>query len=224
MRNTLKTRMTAAMLTAMVLLLSIAFSGAEQAPFTYEHDPRENPTAMRDIVVNPDAVYGFSPSNAEESRLKAYVDAIDWSNPEQVAAGREQRREYHESMQELYDMIMAMTKENDDIETIARAVSRRRNEIRLESYHDDPEGLETVRKTNLENYGNEDGPTPEFLYEKYGSWETVLLKALQTNAGMDACLGFYDEYYYLYELEGQNKAKTVVPVAPEYLVSSNCQD
>ena len=33
----------------------------------------------------------------------------------------------------------------------------------------------------------------------------VLLKALGTNPGMDACLGFYDEYYYLYDLEGETE-------------------
>ena len=172
-------------------------------PFAYEHDPRENPTAMRDIVVNPDAVYGFSPSAAEESTLKDYVDEIDWTDAEQVAAAREQRQAYHDSMEELYDMILDMTLADDDIETIARAVSQRRNELRLEAYTDDPEGLETVKKRNLETYGHEEGPAPDELFEKYGSWETVLLKALGTNAGMDACLGFYDDYYDLYGLEGE---------------------
>jgi len=176
-------------------------SPAENQP--YVHDPRENPTAMRDIVVNPAAVYGFSPSPAEDSTLKDYVDVIDWTDPAQVAEARKQRQGYHDSLQELYDMIMAMVKEGKDTETIARAVSRRRNELRLESYKDDPEGLETVKKRNRETYGDEFGPTPDSLYEKYGSWDMVLVKALGTNSGMDACLGFYDEYYYLYDYEGK---------------------
>ena len=41
-------------------------------------------------------------------------------------------------------------------------------------------------------------PLTEELYEKYGSWSTVLSKALSTNIGMDACLGLYDTYYSLY--------------------------
>ena len=53
----------------------------------------------------------------------------------------------------------------------------------------------------METYGNENGPTPEWLYEKYGSWDVVLVKALGSNPGMDACLGFYDDYYYLYDIE-----------------------
>ena len=60
-----------------------------------------------------------------------------------------------------------------------------------------------VRQSNLETYGNADGPTPEYLFEKYGSWQKVLEKALGTNAGADACLGFYDEYYYLYDLDNE---------------------
>ena len=182
-----------------------AVEAAEEAEaFTgYEHDPAENPAAMRDIVVNPDAVYGFSPSAAEESTLKEYADAIDWTDPEQVAEARQQRLEYHESLQELYDMIMEMVDGDKDIETIARAVSQRRNELRLEAYKDDPEGLELVKKRNLETYGNEFGPTQDALFEKYGSWEMVLIKALGTNPGMDACLGFYDDYYYLYNTENE---------------------
>jgi glucose-1-phosphatase len=165
---------------------------------------------MRDIVVNPDAVYGFSPSGAEESTLKEYVDAIDWTNWDQVEKARAQRQEYHDSLQELYEMIMTMVEEDLDVETIARAVSQRRNEIRMESYTDDPEGLELVKKRNLEVYGNENGPTPEFLFEKYGSWEMVLIKALGTNPGMDACLGFYDEYYDLYDLETESSAESQI--------------
>ena len=180
----------------------------DRAPFAYEHDPRDNPRAMRDIVYNPDAVYGFSPSKAEESTLKDYADAIDWTDEKQVADARGQRQAYHDSMEELYDIILDMVKADEDIETIARTVSRRRNELRLEAGKDDPEGLALTKKRNLEIYGNELGPTPEWLYEKYGSWEAVLLKALGANAGMDACVGLYDEYYYLYNPENGPDAGT----------------
>ena len=64
----------------------------------------------------------------------------------------------------------------------------------------DPDGLAAIKKSNLETYGDEMGPTTDSLYEKYGSWQTVLEKALGTNAGMDACLGFYDEYYDYYDI------------------------
>ena len=166
----------------------------------YEHDPRDNPNAMKDIVYNPEAVYCFSPS-PDSTRLKDYVNAIDWTDPEQVADARAVREQYHESMKELYQIITDMLHEGKNVEEIARAVSKRRNEIRLESEKDDPEKLALTKKSNLDTYGNEDGPTPDQLYEKYGSWQKVLEKALGTNAGMDACLGFYDEYYELYDIE-----------------------
>ena len=84
------------------------------------------------------------------------------------------------------------------IEEIARACSTLRNQIRLDSYKDDPEGLATIKARNLEKYGHEEGPTPDELYAKYGSWETVLEKCYSTNPGMDACCGVYDIYFYTY--------------------------
>lgn len=167
--------------------------------FKYVHDPRENPEAMKDIVVNPDAVYGFSPS-PDSTRLKDYVDAIDWTDPQQVADARAQRQVYFDSMSELYRMIEDMLHEGKNVEEIARAVSKRRNELRLEAYKDDPDGLALAKKSNLDTYGDEMGPSADSLYEKYGSWQRVLEKALGTNEGMDACLGFYDEYYDTYDI------------------------
>ena len=199
---------TIALMVLLALLCALAGIGclAESAApadggFSYVHDPRDNPNAMKDIVVNPDAVYGFSPS-PDSTRLKDYADAIDWTDPEQVAKARAQRQAYHDSMSELYRMIEDMLHEGKDVETIARAVSKRRNELRLEADANDPEALALTKKSNLETYGDEMGPSADFLYEKYGSWQKVLEKALGTNAGMDACLGFYDEYYDLYDIEG----------------------
>ena len=180
-------------------LLLGGIAASEETSFAYEHDPRDNPNAMRDIVENPFAVYGFSP-NPDSVRLGNYADLIDWTDPEQVAAARAQRQAYHDSMSELYRIIENMLLEAKPVEEIARAVSRRRNELRLEAYNNDPAGLEQVRKSNLETYGHEEGPLPEELYEQYGSWQTVLEKALGSNAGMDACLGFYDEYFDMYDL------------------------
>lgn len=167
-----------------------------KAAFAYEHNPEENPSAMADIIVNPDAVYGFSPDPAS-SRLGAYAD-YDWTDPEVVEKGRQDRLAYHESLYSMYEILHEMRDNGSSIEEMARAVSAERNRIRLASYNDDPEGLEKVKKSNLETYGDESGPTAESLFEKYGSWETVLQKAFGTNAGMDACLGLYDTYYTLY--------------------------
>ena len=72
-----------------------AGAGAQATGFAYVHDPRNNPYAMADIVVNPEAIYGFAPSH--EGSLKQYADA-DWTDPIAVAAGRKQRSDYHQGL------------------------------------------------------------------------------------------------------------------------------
>ena len=47
---------------AYIDLLLHPAAGQPRAAFAYENDPQNNPKAMKDIVVNPDAVFGFSPS------------------------------------------------------------------------------------------------------------------------------------------------------------------
>ena len=164
--------------------------------FTYEHDPRENPEAMADIIENPDAVYGFSP-DPESKRLGSYA-GYDWTDPEFVAQAQEERRAYHESMDSMTDILYQMREDGASIEEMARAVSEERNRIRIASYHDDPEGLASLKESNLKTYGREEGPTPDDLFEKYGSWTMVMQRAFSSNMGMDACCGLYDEYYWLY--------------------------
>ena len=169
---------------------------AEEKAFAYVHDPRENPDAMADIIENEDAVYGFSP-NPESSRLGSYA-SYDWTDPEFVAQAQADRRAYHESMDSMTDIIYKMRDEGATTEEIARAVSEERNRLRIESYKDDPEGLAVLKESNLKTYGREEGPTPDDLFEKYGSWAVVLQKAFSSNMGMDACCGLDDEYYWLY--------------------------
>ncbi len=195
-----------ALLSSVVRALLVCVTG--NAAFSYVHDPMQNPKAAEDIIVNPDAVYGYSPS-PQSKRLKEYI-TYDWTDEVVVNEMRAQREEYHASVSELYEMIKTMRAEGRSTEEIARAVSTRRNEIRMESYANDPEGLAKVKQSNLENYGNENGGTPEFFFEKYGSWETVLEKSLSTNPGADACLGLYDKYYdtYFITQEGGAAAET----------------
>ena len=169
---------------------------ALQELFAYEHDPRENPEAMKDIVENADAVYGFSP-NPDSARLGVYAE-YDWTDPEFVAGAQEERLAYHESFSSMTDILYKMRAEGASIEEMARAVSAERNRLRTESYKDDPEGLAKLKQSNLDTYGHEDGPTPDELFEKYGSWELVIQKAFGTNMGMDACCGLYDDFYQLY--------------------------
>lgn len=164
--------------------------------FTYKHDPAKNESAMADILENPEAVYGFSP-DPESKRLGDYAE-FDWTDPDFVKDAREQRIAYHDEMESMMDILYTMREEGKSIEEMARAVSLERNRIRMASYDNDPEGLIKLKKSNLETYGHEDGPTPDELFEKYESWELVLQKAFSPNLGMDACCGLYDDYYDLY--------------------------
>ena len=72
----------------------------------YKNNPMDNPKAARDIIENPNAVYGFSP-NPESTRIGKYANKIDWTNPEQVAIARQTRKAYHDAnesmLQSLYD-------------------------------------------------------------------------------------------------------------------------
>jgi hypothetical protein len=165
-------------------------------PFTYIHDPKDNPGAMADIQVDPNAVYGFSP-NPDSSRLGSYAQ-FDWTDPEYVKKAKKSREAYHESMESMIDLLYKMRADGASIEEIARAASTERNRIRLSTYKDDPAGLAAVKERNLKTYGHEDGPTPDELYDKVGSWEAVLQGAFSSNMGMDACCGLYDQYYSLY--------------------------
>ncbi len=188
--------------TLLCLLLSLCLAAAaEQAPFAYLHDPTLNPSAMADIVADPHAVYGFSPS-PESKRLGSYAE-FDWTDPEFVARARQERLDYHESLFSLYDLMQQMEFAGCTLEEIARAVSHERNMLRLDAYRDNPEGLAAVLASNLASYGSEEGPTADSLYEKYGSWETVLEKAFSINSGMDAVCGLYDDFYYVYVKSGQ---------------------
>ena len=202
---------------AVLLLIAFMFSGvganavaAESTggtAFVYIHDPSENPEAMKDIVKDESAVYGFKPS--ETGSLKQYASA-DWSDPAVVEAGKQERIAYHNSIKAMYDILYQMQGEGKSVEEIARAVSSKRNEIRLLSYENDPDGLATLKQRNLEKYGHEEGPLPDELFTQYGSWEKVIEKAFSANVGMDACLGLYDDYYNLYVALGQVKSDITV--------------
>lgn len=195
-----------------ILIVLLSYSFSANAAGYYIHDPMDNPKAAADIIVDPDAVYGYAP-NPDSTRLGTYA-SYDWSDEEFVEEMKQQREEYHESVKELYQIKADMEAEGKSVEDIARAVSTRRNEIRMESYKDDPEGLEKLKESNLATFGNENGGTPEYFYEKYGSWETVLEKAFSTNAGADACLGLYDKYYYTYIIDETTESSSE-PATPD---------
>ena len=174
---------------------------ARLSGFKYVHDPMENSKAAEDIIVDPDAIYGYSPNPASQ-RLGSFA-SYDFSDPVLVEETRNKRIAYHKQDAKLYQILAACEANGESTETAARQISHMRNVLRLKSYDGDPEGLKKVKESNLKTYGNEEGPTADSLYEKYGSWEKVIEKAMSSNPGMDACLGLYDDYYITYVANGQ---------------------
>ena len=214
------------------LIALFALTVSAYAAGYYVHDPMDNPKAAADIIVDPDAVYGYAP-NPDSVRLGAFAK-YDWSDESFVAQMKQEREAYHESIRELYQMKADMEAEGKSVEEIARAVSNRRNEMRIEAYKDDPDGLATLKESNLQKYGNENGGTPEYFYEKTGSWEAVIEKAFSTNPGADAMLGLYDKYYdtyYIADGSDQTEPETVVetsqastePTAAKFIESTSDQ-
>lgn len=190
LRSKLCTFLSVLMVLALGLNVNLPVMAAVES---YEHDPRLNAKAMADIYYDPNAVYGFSPREDSE-RLGSFA-AEDFSDEKKVEEWKQERIAYHESFQEMYDIWDQMKTDGKSSEEIARTLSPLRNELRLASYKDDPDGLKKAKESNLSTYGQEDGPTPDQLYEQYGSWDTVILKCFSSNSGMDAVLGLYDDEY-----------------------------
>ena len=161
--------------------------------FTYKNNPMDNPKASKDIVENPNAVYGYSP-NPQSERIGKYAD-YDWTNSKQVELAKTRREVYHIKNANIKSLVDAMRMKGASAEDIARAANELRNQNRLNDYINDPIGLEKVKQSNLKVYGNEKGLTAEEAYKKYGSWENMIESSMNSNPGMDACCGLYDKYY-----------------------------
>ena len=167
--------------------------GVKKAKFKYKNNPMDNPKAARDIIENSDAVYGFSP-NPDSTRIGKFANKIDWTDPQQVEIAKQTRLEYHVNNEQMLDNLY---KQGYSTEDIARKMVNGRNANRLNSYLEkgDMEGYEIARKSNIDTYQNANGPTPELMLKKYGSWEDVINASVSSNPGMDACVGLYDKYH-----------------------------
>lgn len=183
-------------LLVLVMALSAIFVACNKkdAGFKYQHDPKDNPSAMADIVEDSSCVYGFRPNTT--GALKEYAQ-YDYTNPKVVEELRQERIKYHQHLESLYVLLNQMLAEKKDTETIARAISTKRNEIRLAEAKDAVE-LQQIKDYNLDKYGQEEGPTPDQMLTKYGTWDMVITKSFSVNSGVDACVGLYDTYYDLY--------------------------
>ena len=219
-----------------ILALAAAFTAAFTffafaAEANYEHDPRRCWNTMKDVEYDPAAIYRYRPA-ADSARLGSYA-AFDWTDAALVEKSRQERIAYFQDSQKLTDLMVSMQNEGRSVEEVARAVSALRNQIRLDSYKNNPEGLAAVKESNLKKYGNENGPTADSLYAQKGSWEAVLAGAFSSNPGMDAVLGLYDDSYEFNTKVGAvseedpviyavRKNDTLCSIAKKYFGSDDC--
>ncbi|MBO1580118.1 hypothetical protein [Bacillus sp. XF8] len=156
-------------------------------------DPLSNPKIAKEIEANSDAVYGYSPK--QESPIDKF--GIDWTNSEEVAFARTERikylRELEQKRNQLTNEVTKLQNEGMSIEEIAGMKVEKRNLDRIQSYLDSNnlEGLNAMKARNLQKYGREEGPTPEQLFKKYGSWEDVIYSSTKSSPAMDVLTGLY---------------------------------
>ncbi len=154
-------------------------------------NPLDDPKIAKDIEVDPNAVYGYKPT--EDSPLNQFD--IDWSDPIQVEAARISRLEYIEKMkikqENLNIRVNGYLDEGKTMEEIAEIMVAERNNSRIQSYIDkgDTENLESMLARNEKEYGNPNGPTAQQLLKKYGSYEEVINSSVRINKGMNVLLG-----------------------------------
>lgn len=120
-----------------------------------------------------------------------------FASREDLCAGRKQRFAYikynADKLKKLQDKIQEIIEANPndedkkkaEIEEFARYSVNQRNTNRMSRY-DSESARRRLRERNLQKYNNEEGPTPEYLFDKYGSWEEVIL----ASARPQRCLSF----------------------------------
>lgn len=159
------------------------------------------PKLAKDIVSDPDAVYGYRPKSG--SSLDQFD--IDWSNADEVAKAQAARIEYLEAMDvkkaNLTAEVDNYLSEGKSMADIADIKVEQRNMDRISSYIErgDYENLEKLYERNILEYGRQEGPTVTQLYEKYGSYDEIIYSSVKVNRGMNVILGIEDATYIVTE-------------------------
>ncbi|OKP90172.1 hypothetical protein [Paenibacillus sp. P32E] len=158
-------------------------------------DPLSNPKIATEIEANPASIYGYSPKKG--SPLDKF--GVDWTDPKQVAFARTKRMEYLQNMEQkkikLENEVAKLQSEGMSIEDIAKMKVEQRNSDRMQSYIDSNnyDGLAAMKERNTQQYGRPEGPTPEQLFAKYGSWDEVIYSSVRTSPAMDVLTGLYKQ-------------------------------
>jgi hypothetical protein len=149
-----------------------------------------DPKVTRDLVLDPDAVYGYKPS--EDGRLSAYVE-YDWTDPGAVSEATSERLEYVTHLKEtetyLYETAERMQLSGLSETDVRKYLSSQRNLYRMDTYKDNPTGLEMLKKSNLAQFGNEIGP--DYTYFNDLTIDEIIQSSTKSNVAMDIITGIY---------------------------------
>ena len=153
-----------------------------------------------DIQLDQDSLTGFTLTDSSSLRKIIRNKSEFFSSREQLCAARTARLSYikhnAEKLKKLQEQIQEIVeahpndenKKKEAIEELARHSVHKRNADRMSRY-DTEAKKRKLRERNFEKYKNEEGPTPEYLFAKYGSWEEVILASARPQRCLSFALG-----------------------------------
>ena len=142
-------------------------------------------TVPNDLVPDSRGVNGHVP--VEGSQFASPKWPVDWTNPEQVAAARAIRLDYHQGLANEASWISDMRASGANDENIARQIVDMRNQTRMSKYSKDQ--LPVLFERNTKTYGNPYGPSYDSLLAKYGSPKGVIDAGTRSNATVNILTG-----------------------------------
>lgn len=85
------------------------------------------------------------------------------------------REDYEASVRALLISAQMLWSRGLSDEAVARELVALRNKLKIQARSGLPDQvLRRLEARNLAKYGDAIGPTPEFLYERYGNWRAVI--------------------------------------------------
>ena len=91
------------------------------------------------------------------------------------------RAEYEAAVQGIADLVFIRLGAGEDSQTVARDAVELRNLLKVRFRKGLPRAvIAEMERRNFDKYGHPIGPTPEWLFEKYGNWEAVARASART--------------------------------------------
>lgn len=137
------------------------------------------------LVADAAGVYGYLPKAG--TPFAKSPPWPDWTDPVAVAKARATRLVYHRGFAQEVQLEKELRASGASAESIARQLSEMRNTNRMAMYTQ--EELPMLHERNLVEYGRKEGPSFEWLMDKYKDPEKIIASGMRTNPGMDVLCG-----------------------------------